>query len=134
MKSKHDIEKQIDPTKLNTRSLLLEKVALEDFYKTYQKIKKYENSQKEDEEYRRVVIMEAQDKRDQIRKNHLKELKDQEYKLKFSVREKLTRQNEQVQKIKHSCFEDIEEKKEFQMLRKIDQEENLKRTKNFFVR
>jgi hypothetical protein len=35
MKSKHEIEKEIDPAKLHTRYQLLEKVALEDFYKTY---------------------------------------------------------------------------------------------------
>ena len=49
------------------------------------------------------------------------------------LKTKFTRQDQALQKFRENFKEDMEERKEIQMLKKIDQEENLQRTKNFYV-
>lgn len=49
------------------------------------------------------------------------------------LKTKFTRQDQAMQKFRENFKEDMEERKEIQMLKKIDQEENLQRTKNFYV-
>ena len=51
-----------------------------------------------------------------------------------SLKTKFSRQDQALEKVKENWKEDIEGRKEIQMLKKIDQEENLLRSKNFYVK
>ncbi len=52
MKSRREIEKAIDVNKPNSRVERLQKTAFEDFYKTYQRLKKIETRNQEETEIR----------------------------------------------------------------------------------
>jgi len=68
-----------------------------------------------------------------VRENKLKELRNIE-KLRMTVlKTKFNQQDHALEKLRENWKDDIEERKEIQMLKKIDQEENLLRTRNFYV-
>ena len=50
------------------------------------------------------------------------------------LKTKFTHQDQALEKLRENWKDDIEERREIQMLKKIDQEENLLRTRNFYVR
>lgn len=49
------------------------------------------------------------------------------------LKTKFTYQDQALEKLRENWKDDIEERREIQMLKKIDQEENLLRTRNFYV-
>ena len=49
------------------------------------------------------------------------------------LKTKFNQQDHALEKLRENWKDDIEERKEIQMLKKIDQEENLLRTRNFYV-
>lgn len=133
VKSRREIEKQIDTSRPNPRFERMQKTAFEDFYKTYQKLKKLETRQQEEQELREYNQTQAEQKREQVRENRLKEIRNNERTRMVKLKTKFTRQDQAMQKFRENFKEDMEERKEIQMLKKIDQEENLQRTKNFYV-
>ena len=133
VKSRREIEKQIDTSRPNPRFERMQKTAFEDFYKTYQKLKKLETRQQEEQELREYNMTQAEQKREQVRENRLKEIRNNERTRMVKLKTKFTRQDQALQKFRENFKEDMEERKEIQMLKKIDQEENLQRTKNFYV-
>ncbi len=69
-----------------------------------------------------------------MRENKLKELRNIE-KLRMTVlKTKFTHQDQALEKLRENWKDDIEERREIQLLKKIDQEENLLRTRNFYVK
>ena len=49
------------------------------------------------------------------------------------LKTKFNQKDHALEKLRENWKDDIEERKEIQMLKKIDQEENLLRTRNFYV-
>lgn len=72
-----------------------------------------------------------QAKKEEIAKIRKAELKRKERERQQYLKEKLNQRNQLLGDIKEALKEDIEQKKEINYLRKIDQEENYKRGKNF---
>lgn len=68
---------------------------------------------------------EVEQKREQVRENRLKELRTVEKTRMASLKNKFQRQNQALQNLRENWKEDMEERKEIQMLKKMDQEENL---------
>lgn len=76
---------------------------------------------------------EVEQKREQVRENRLKELRSLEKTRIVTLKNKFQRQTQALQNLRENWKENIEERKEIQLLKKMDQEENLQRTKNFYV-
>lgn len=68
-----------------------------------------------------------------MRENKLKELRNIEKSRMTVLKTKFTYQDQALEKLRENWKDDIEERREIQMLKKIDQEENLLRTRNFYV-
>ena len=69
-----------------------------------------------------------------MRENKLKELRNIEKSRMTVLKTKFTHQDQALEKLRGNWKDDIEERREIQMLKKIDQEENLLRTRNFYVK
>lgn len=76
---------------------------------------------------------EVEQKREQVRENRLKELRSLEKTRMVTLKNKFQWQTQALQNLRENWKENIEERKEIQLLKKMDQEENLQRTKNFYV-
>lgn len=131
---KHELERDIDPMRVVEEAN--EKVKLEamlKFQRSLIKVKKFEEVKRGQQEEAGYKMQEDRQKRLQIRDVRLKHLNDQETRKVQSLRKQQKEREKALNQMRSIQQEDLEHRREISFLKKLDQEENLERTRNFYV-
>ena len=103
-------------------------------HKSIVKIKKFEETRKELRDIKLGKLEEVNTKKWEQRDAKLKLLTDAERSRKAYINQKDKTRAQTLDAFRQVFKEDVDQKKEIYFLKKLDQEENLQRTKNFYVR